>query len=123
MESINENMKTTLKGALNFIFNNNYFTLDSKIYKQNNGTSIESPISGLLDEFILQPLETDIQTRMYYLIHGSGNMDDIFNTWQHENTLLNNFFNQVNSLDSKIKLTLEIDQNGTLPYLDVLLIN
>lgn len=64
MENIKKNMKTTLKGAL--IVNNNYFSFDSKIYKQNNGAPECSLISGILAEFTLRPLETDIYNTLDY---------------------------------------------------------
>lgn len=42
--------------------------------------------------------------------------------WKHPDTLINSYLTRINSFDSKIKFTFEIEHNGTQPYLDVLLL-
>lgn len=41
--------------------------------------------------------------------------------WQCPDTLINSYLRRINSFDSKIKFTFEIEQNSKQPYLDVLL--
>lgn len=55
IDNTNENMKTTLKYALNLIS-----LLETKSSNKTMGPQMGSPISGLLAEFILRPLEMDI---------------------------------------------------------------
>lgn len=78
------------------------------------------PISGLLAEFRLGPLEA---IKLDYTPHAGLRYVVVnFITWQRNDTLINNFLTQINNLYCKIKFTLEVGHNGTLPYLDVLLI-
>lgn len=116
-------MKTTLKSALNLIINNNFFRFDNRVYLQEEGAPMGSPISGLLAEFILRPLEEDINCNfknppMVWWRY----VDDVFIVWQHDVVLLDEFFSLINGLNPKIKFTLEKERDKTLQFLDVLLI-
>lgn len=62
-------MKTAIKSTL--LVNNNYFTFENKIYKQNNESPIDSSTSGFSAEFILLPLETNTYNKLVYNPHTS----------------------------------------------------
>ena len=47
-------------------------------------------------------------------------VDDTFVIWPHGRDHLNNFLTHINSLHSSITFTLEIEEKGRLPFLDVL---
>lgn len=46
-------------------------------------------------------------------------IDDIFCIWSHGLEQLHKFMGHINSKSSTIKVTLEIEKNGSLPFLDV----
>lgn len=48
-------------------------------------------------------------------------VDDIFVIWQHGRNELNNFFHHISSVNEKIKFTMKMEENGKLPFLDILL--
>jgi hypothetical protein len=47
-------------------------------------------------------------------------VDDIFIMWKHSMEDLHNFLNHLNNLRTSIKFTMEMEVNGHLPFLDVL---
>ena len=49
-------------------------------------------------------------------------VDDTFVIWQHSTDELHKFFNDINNVIPTIKFTVEIEDNNSLPFLDVLVI-
>jgi len=47
--------------------------------------------------------------------------DDTYMIWEHSTDMLHLFLNYINSLHPKIKWTNEIEDNGVLSFLDVLI--
>jgi hypothetical protein len=47
-------------------------------------------------------------------------MDDTFMVWPHGKDKLQEFLKHLNNIHPDIKFTLEVEQNKTLPFLDVL---
>ena len=48
-------------------------------------------------------------------------VDDIFVVWPHERVELLAFLEYISSIHSRIQITLELEQNNRLPFLDVLI--
>jgi hypothetical protein len=48
-------------------------------------------------------------------------VDDIFSKWQHGKENLEEFLTHLNNLSQHIKFTIEMDEDGKLPFLDMLL--
>ena len=46
-------------------------------------------------------------------------VDDTFIIWQHSKQQLDNFFQHLNNQHSNIKFTMETEDQGSLPFLDV----
>lgn len=49
-------------------------------------------------------------------------VDDTFKVWPHGNTTLEGFLQHLNSINSKIQFTMNIENNRKLPFSDVLVI-
>jgi hypothetical protein len=47
-------------------------------------------------------------------------VDDMFVMWPHGKTELRGFLQHLNNIHPNIKFTMEVEQNGCLPFLDVL---
>eukprot|EP00061_Rhincodon_typus_P019000 g48421.t1 len=92
-----------------------HFTFNGKIYRQINGTPIGSPISGLIEEAVMQRLEwtalPTIQPKLQI-----RNVDDTFViikcTKLEETHLL------INNILTSVKFTREEENNNRLPFLD-----
>jgi predicted GIY-YIG superfamily endonuclease len=48
-------------------------------------------------------------------------VDDVFAIWSHGEVKLYEFLDHINSIHPKIQFTMEMEENGKLPFLDVLL--
>ena len=48
-------------------------------------------------------------------------IDDTNLKWTHGKAKLEKFFNHFNSISSEIKFTMELEENGKIPFLDVLI--
>ena len=49
-------------------------------------------------------------------------VDDILVVWEHGQDSLKDFLAHLNSFDSNLQFTIELEDSGKLPFLDVLII-
>ncbi|XP_050306328.1 uncharacterized protein LOC126743334 [Anthonomus grandis grandis] len=82
-----------------------------------------SCLSPLLSEIFMSNLEERIVKGRFgeFLIEYKRYVDDIFIVWNGQKEDLTNFLRFVNSLHPKISFTIEEEQNGKLPFLDLLI--
>ncbi|VDK52365.1 unnamed protein product [Dibothriocephalus latus] len=87
-----------------------YFTLKGSIYEQVKGTPISSPIFGLIAEVVLQQHRSKF--RAWYV-------DDTFVVIERDK--VHTLKERLNSVNSGIQFTTEVEENTELAFLDVLL--
>ncbi|XP_020297813.1 uncharacterized protein LOC109862232 [Pseudomyrmex gracilis] len=98
-----------------------YFTYNNQFYKQITGAAMGSPISPIIANIFMEHFESQAikkaplksQTWFRYV-------DDTFVIWQHGERELYNFLDFLNKQHPNITFTLETEQHGKLPFLDVL---
>ena len=98
------------------------FEYDGNIYKQKFGVAMGSPLSPILanlcmeffEKRYIETLPEDIKPKFWVRY-----VDDIFIIFQGDDEQLNNLLDTVNSLLPSIKFTIEHEDGGTLPFLDV----
>ncbi|XP_031346256.1 uncharacterized protein LOC116173113 [Photinus pyralis] len=100
----------------------NFFTFNSKYYQMQDGLPMGSPISGILANIFIDHLENKIKLLPEFNNIAIWNryVDDIFCIWTGTITELHQFHIDINNL-SKIKFTIEIEQNNKLNFLDLTL--
>ncbi|XP_045460025.1 uncharacterized protein LOC123670569 [Harmonia axyridis] len=101
---------------------NTYFIYNGIKYRQTDGASMGSPVSPSLATWFMNSLEK----RAVATNHLKPNrwlrfIDDILLFWQHGDEELQDFFLRLNSVNDRIKFTMEQEQNGSLPFLDILI--
>ncbi|XP_021959716.1 uncharacterized protein LOC110855615 [Folsomia candida] len=99
--------------------NSNYFTRTGKIYKQNDGTPMGSPISPIFAEFCLQELEEQLILNNPDIPFYQRFVDDsngCIQVGKKESIL-----QSLNSFHPSIKFTCETEENCKLPFLYVLI--
>ena len=69
-----------------------------------------------MESFELKALETAVHKPKLWLRY----VDDTFVIWSHARQKLDNFLRHLNNIHSCIKFTMEVEENGQLPFLDVL---
>ena len=78
-----------------------------------------SPISVVLAEIVMQKFELTLnELNLNFCTLLLRFVDDIFAIIKSD--ILEDFFNNINSLNSHLKFTKEVEQNNCLPFLDVL---
>lgn len=109
--------------ALNLVLSHNYFSFNNKIYKQDQGLAMGSPLSGLLAEIFINHIENKILTlhdnitskiKLY-----KRYVDDTLILFDGTDDEITNLFNKFNNLHKNIKFTLEHEENNIIPFLDI----
>jgi hypothetical protein len=106
----------------NVCLNNTVFLFNGKMYKQVEGAPMGSPISPIaadiyLDKFEREALEkAEKKPKMWRRY-----VDDILAVWQHGEEEIQKILLHLNAQEPKIQFTIEMEKEGSLPFLDVLL--
>ena len=102
------------------------FVFDGEVYQQKFGVAMGSPLSPILANLCMEFLERNyIQVLPDNIkpILWVRYVDDIFIIYQHDEASLNRFLTTINNLLPTIKFTVESEEDGKLPFLDVLVIH
>jgi hypothetical protein len=107
---------------LETILEGNVFQSNNKIYKQTFGTPMGSPLSPVIaniymEDFEERALKNSLLKPKLWLRY----VDDILIVWPHSNSDLELFLEFLNNIEPTIQFTYEKEENGSLPFLDVLL--
>ncbi|XP_037501525.1 uncharacterized protein LOC119375419 [Rhipicephalus sanguineus] len=108
-----------LRRLLTFCLDNTYFTFEGCFYKQVHGTAMGAAVSVTAANLTMERLEQRAlgsfcpapKTFLRYV-------DDCFSVIKKE--ALNAFTQHLNDMNAAIKFTVEEEQHGKLPFLDVL---
>ncbi|XP_054276681.1 uncharacterized protein LOC128995686 [Macrosteles quadrilineatus] len=98
----------------------NYFQLEGKLYRQDEGMAMGSPLSPIFANIFMEEFEQKalasarLKPRIWWRY-----VDDTFVVFPHGDDKLNEFLEHLNSVSSSIKLTMEVESQNKLPFLDV----
>lgn len=96
-----------------------YFTFRQKYYKQLDGTAMGNALAPFLSsDIFLGHLETSAKQQTWFPRVWIRYVDDIFAVVKQES--IPSIIQHLNSLYDSIKFTVEVEHNGTLPFLDIL---
>ena len=96
-----------------------YFQYNGKHYKQLHGTAMGSPVSVVVAEIVMQAIEERaLTTYQHALPVWFCYVDDTI-TALHEDEI-DNFHTHINQQNSDIQFTKDVEENGTIPFLDCL---
>ena len=102
--------------------NLNYFQFNNKFFKRIEGTAMGNSLSPFLANLFMSKLETTLKNELKYFSKiWLRYLDDIFAVFDNNNNI-NDLLTQINSKFNTIKFTCEIEKDGTLPFLDTLII-
>ena len=98
-----------------------HYDYGDQFFEQTEGTamgpSLSPVVAGLfMEDFEQMALVTADREPKLWLRY----VDDTFIVWPHGRTELATFLDHLNSLCEKIQLTMEIEEENQLPFLDVL---
>ncbi|XP_018401785.1 PREDICTED: uncharacterized protein LOC108778952 [Cyphomyrmex costatus] len=98
-----------------------YFSYNDQFYEQTSGAAMGSPISPVVANIFMEHFEEEAlrkatsKPEIWYRY-----VDDTFVIWRHGKDELDKFLNFLNNQHTNIRFTTEIEENGMLPFLDVL---
>ena len=93
------------------------FTFDGQLYEPLQGTPMGSPISGVITEAVLRKLESIIFPE-YRPRFWTRYVDDTFVIVKRNRK--SHLQDRLNSVSPEVQFTMEDEENGHLPFLDVL---
>jgi hypothetical protein len=97
--------------------------VDNRFYQQKAGMAMESSLSLVVSNIYMEhfgklALETEQHKPSLWFRY----VDDTLVIWPHGADGLQNFLTHLNNLRSSIQFTMEIQSEGGIPFLDVLVI-
>ncbi len=104
---------------IKLVNNSNYFVFDKHIYQQTDGLAMGSPLSAILADIYMSDFETKLLSTYPHITFWRRYVDDIFALHNLMSDRLQEFLQQLNSVNPRIQFTLETEKQFTLPFLDV----
>ena len=98
-----------------------YFSYDNHFYEQTSGAAMGSPISPVIANIFMEHFEKEAlrkapnKPEVWFRY-----VDDTFVIWRHGRSELRKFLIHLNKQHPNIRFTIDIEENGKLPFLDVL---
>ncbi|XP_037919601.1 uncharacterized protein LOC119656955 [Hermetia illucens] len=99
----------------------NYFTFRDKFYKTTAGVSMGNPMSPLVTAMFMAYVETIIEEKGIMPRIWFRYVDDIFAIVEKDR--VDNTLTEINRIHPKIQFTIEKEEHGSLPFLDLREIN
>ncbi|XP_050528175.1 uncharacterized protein LOC126898277 [Daktulosphaira vitifoliae] len=110
-----------LQSLLEICTKTTVFTYQDTIYEQTDGMAMGSRLAPVfanifMEWFEAEAMSTYTQKPKMWLRY----VDDTFVLWQHGEDKLQSFLQHLNSIHANIQFTMETEENGKLPFLDVM---
>lgn len=121
-DNLNELTKLSINDLMELIkicLKSTYFKYNSKFYHQTEGTAMGSPISPIVAEIFMQELEKKLVKNNRNIIYWRRFVDDVFAIIRIRRK--SHILSLINSFHESIQFTFEDEQQGQLPFLDLML--
>ena len=108
---------TQIADLLNFVLRSTYFQYNGSIYEQKDGAAMGSPVSAVIANLYMEEFEERaIATATYKPKIWKRYVDDTFTVLGKD--YVDGFLQHLNSQQSTIRFTMEIEKDNTIPILD-----
>ena len=97
------------------------FQFDGKLYEQIDGVAMGSPLGPLLANFFMCHIEDILQVNGKLPAYYKRYVDDTLTIMPNENDV-RQFLQDLNQIHPSLKFTVELENNGVLPFLGIQLI-
>ncbi|CAM9382875.1 unnamed protein product, partial [Heterosigma akashiwo] len=103
-----------------------YFQCEFGLFKQVDGVPMGGPLSCLISDIFMEDYEEKVVIKL-----SDGTViradwlrfrDDTWMIWEHSQELFDEFLRKLNGIHPKIKWEAVFEENGQLPFLDVLVV-
>ena len=102
------------------VLTSTYFCFDGQYFEQTDGVAMGSPLSPVKADFFMEDFEekalnqATLKPTCWYRY-----VDDTFVIWPHGKENLTEFLEHLSGLHKNIYFTMEIEEDGHLPFLDI----
>jgi hypothetical protein len=120
LQLLGQHFKEDLLVLFIHVLTSTYFCFEGKFFEQTNGVAMGSPLFPVLASFFMEDfkkraIEQATHKPTCWFRYG----DNTFVIWQHGQEKLTKFLNHLNRLHDNIQFTMEKEEDGHLPFLDV----
>ena len=99
-----------------------YFQFENQFYKQTDGAAMGSPLLPIITNLFMEYIEEKaITTALLKPSLWIRYVDDTFDIWPHGSAPLKIFHEHLNQQCPSIQFTIKTEDNGKIPFLDVLI--
>jgi predicted GIY-YIG superfamily endonuclease len=99
-----------------------FFSYQGEFYEQTSGVAMGSPLSPIVANLYMESFEKKaIDSYPLKPLRWKCYVDDTNVLWPHGEEEINKFFHHINNISKDIKFTMEREENGTIPFLDILI--
>lgn len=118
---ITEKLDDDLVKLCRHVLTSTYFLFNDHFFEQTDGVAMGSPLSPVVANLFMEDFEdmalrtSALQPKCFWRY-----VDDTFFVWPHGRDSLNRFLDHFNCLHPNIKFTMEVESDGKLPFLDVM---
>jgi hypothetical protein len=99
-----------------------FFSYQGEFYEQTSGVAMGSPLSPIVANLFMENFEKkSLDSFPLKPLRWKRFIDDTNVLWPHGKDELDKFFQHLNDISKDIKFTMELEENGSIPFLDVLI--
>jgi hypothetical protein len=99
-----------------------FFSFQGEFFEQTSGVAMGSPLSPIVANLYMEKFEKNaLETYPLKPSRWKRYVDDTNVKWPHGEEELGRFFEHLNSISENIKFTMELEENNSIPFLDVLI--
>jgi len=102
------------------VLTSTFYCVDGQFYEQTDGVAMGSPLSPVTANFYLEDFEMKaVKKATHKPACWYRYVDDTFVIWPHGKGKQTDFLNHLNGIHNNIQFTMEIEDEGHLPFLDI----
>jgi hypothetical protein len=99
-----------------------FFSYQGEFYEQKSDVAMGSPLSPIVIDIFMENFEKKaLDSFPLKPLRWKRFVDDTNVLWPHGKDELEKFFQHLNDISKDIKFTMELEENGNIPFLDVLI--
>jgi hypothetical protein len=122
MQLLSQHLDEQMVVLVRHVLTTTYILYNGSYNDQKDGVAMGSALVPVVANFYMELFKqqavssaTRNPTRWYRYV------DDTFVVWPHVKNELHGFLRHLNNIHPNMKFTMEVEQNGSLPFLDVLM--
>jgi hypothetical protein len=119
LQILTKHIPASVADLIRHILTTTYFLYDSTFYEQTDGLAMGSPLAPVIADICMEKFEREALRPAKKPAHWYRHVDDTFVVWLHGREALQEFLCHLNNIHNNIRFTMELEESGTLPFLDV----